>query len=53
MILTDLWNWIKGKVSAMLPKASVERELKVRIAETEVMKRAIEEWMDMYKDRPA
>ena len=36
----------------MLPKASVERELHVRIAESEVMKRAVEEWMDMYKDRP-
>lgn len=36
----------------MLPKASVERELHVRIAESEVMKRAVEEWMDMYKDNP-
>ena len=52
MILADIWNWLKGKVRAMLPKASVERELHVRIAESEVMKRAVEEWMDMYKDRP-
>lgn len=52
MILQDIWKWLKGKVRAMLPKASVERELHVTISESEAMKRAIDEWMSMYKDSP-
>lgn len=52
MFLADAWRWLKGKVRSMLPKPSVEKELGVRIAESEVMQRAIELWMDMYKDTP-
>lgn len=36
----------------MLPRASVERELGVRIAESELMKNGIELWLSMYKDEP-
>ena len=52
MNIPDMWQWIKRRIRAMLPRASVERELGVRIAESELMKNGIELWMSMYKDEP-
>ena len=52
MNIPEMWNWIKRRVRSMLPRASVERELGVRIAESELMKNGIELWLSMYKDEP-
>ena len=48
----DIRNFIRKWVRKLLPRNSVEKELKVQIAISGVMDNAIQLWKDMYENHP-
>lgn len=49
MWITDIARKV---VNALFPKLSIEKELGIRIAVSSAMETAIQDWSDMYLDRP-